>query len=112
MVRKFGRPDLFVTFTCNPTWVDIINVLERQQRPEDRPDIVVCVLTELLDVYLEYASAELPDLIADPTLFQIITRCVIHGPCGTLNPNSPCMREGVSTKEYLKEFREKKQKRI
>ncbi|GBM78260.1 hypothetical protein AVEN_245196-1 [Araneus ventricosus] len=40
MVRKFGRPDLFVTFTYNPTWVDILNVLEGQQRPEDRPDIV------------------------------------------------------------------------
>ncbi|GBN61691.1 hypothetical protein AVEN_217227-1 [Araneus ventricosus] len=53
MVRKFGRPDLFVTLTCNPTWVDILNVLEGPQRPEDRPDIVVHVfkmkLTELLD---------------------------------------------------------------
>ncbi|GBM65838.1 hypothetical protein AVEN_12893-1 [Araneus ventricosus] len=53
MVRKFGQPDLFVTFTCNPTWVDILNVLEDPQCPEDRPDIVVCVfkmkLTELLD---------------------------------------------------------------
>ncbi|GBM18706.1 hypothetical protein AVEN_9000-1 [Araneus ventricosus] len=52
----------------------------------------------------KYMSAE---PIADPTLFQIITRCMIHGPCGTLNPNSQCMREGVCTKQYPKEFREK-----
>ncbi|GBN91873.1 hypothetical protein AVEN_40218-1 [Araneus ventricosus] len=128
MVRKFGRPDLFVTFTCHPTWVDILKVLEGQQLPEDRTDIVVHVfkmkLTELLDhiikrnlfgrvisyIYViefqkrglphahilltldtysenrtkddinKYVSAELPDPIADPTLFQIIIRCMIHGP--------------------------------
>ncbi|GBO36375.1 hypothetical protein AVEN_186082-1, partial [Araneus ventricosus] len=160
MVRKFGRPDLFVTFTCNPTWVDILNVLEGPQRPEDRPDIVVRVfkmkLTELLDdiikqnlfsrvisyIYVvefqkrdlphahilltldtyskirtkddidKYVSAELPDPIADPTLLQIITICMIHGPCGTLNPNPPCMREGVCTKQYPKEFREKTEENI
>ncbi|GBN10028.1 hypothetical protein AVEN_33534-1 [Araneus ventricosus] len=55
----------------------------------------------------KYVGAKLPDSIADPTLFQIITRCMIHGPCGTLNPNSPCMREGVCTKQYPKEFRGK-----
>ncbi|GBM78782.1 hypothetical protein AVEN_81955-1 [Araneus ventricosus] len=53
MVRKSGRIDQFVTFTCNPTWVDILNVLVGQQHPEDRPDVVARVfkmkLTELLD---------------------------------------------------------------
>ncbi|GBN05713.1 hypothetical protein AVEN_207660-1 [Araneus ventricosus] len=154
MVRKFGRPDLFVTFTCNLTWVDISNVLEGPQRPEDRPDIVVRVfkmkLNELFDdiikrnlfgrvisyIYVtefqkrglphahilltldsyskirtkddidKYVSAELTDPIADPTLFQIITRCMFHGPCGTLNPNSPCMREGMCTKQYPKKTEE------
>ncbi|GBM54045.1 hypothetical protein AVEN_220606-1 [Araneus ventricosus] len=37
---------------------------------------------------------------------------MIHGPCGTLNPNSPCMREGVCTKQYPKEFREKTEENI
>ncbi|GBM64686.1 hypothetical protein AVEN_175186-1 [Araneus ventricosus] len=60
----------------------------------------------------KHVSVELPDPIADPTLFQIITRCMIHGPCGTLNTNSPCMREGVCTKQYSKEFREKTEENI
>ncbi|GBM32466.1 hypothetical protein AVEN_136042-1 [Araneus ventricosus] len=37
---------------------------------------------------------------------------MIHGLCGTLNPNSPCMREGVCTKQYPKEFREKTEENI
>ncbi|GBM62362.1 hypothetical protein AVEN_166853-1 [Araneus ventricosus] len=37
---------------------------------------------------------------------------MIHGPCGTLNPNSPCMRVGVCAKQYPKEFREKTEENI
>ncbi|GBN23436.1 hypothetical protein AVEN_118180-1 [Araneus ventricosus] len=40
MVRKFGKPDLFLTFTCNPSWSEILNSMEGVQRPEDRPDII------------------------------------------------------------------------
>ncbi|GBN17337.1 hypothetical protein AVEN_141499-1 [Araneus ventricosus] len=47
----------------------------------------------------KYLSAQLPDPISDPTFFQIITICMIYGPCGTLNPNSPCMREGGQEEE-------------
>ncbi|GBO06639.1 hypothetical protein AVEN_148021-1 [Araneus ventricosus] len=43
MVRKFGRPDLFVTFTCNPSWPEILNAMQGRERPENRPDIVVRV---------------------------------------------------------------------
>ena len=32
MVRKHGRPDLFITFTCNPKWREIVDNL----RPGDR----------------------------------------------------------------------------
>lgn len=26
-VRKYGRPDLFITFTCNPNWIEITELL-------------------------------------------------------------------------------------
>ncbi|GBL72551.1 hypothetical protein AVEN_127825-1 [Araneus ventricosus] len=57
IMRKYRRPDLFVTFPGNPKWPEILNALESQQRPENRPDIVVRIfkmkLTELLDDILK-----------------------------------------------------------
>lgn len=41
--RVLGKPDLFVTMTCNPTWPKIDNELEIGQSPPDRPDIVMRV---------------------------------------------------------------------
>ena len=42
-VRKYGKPDLFVTFTCNPTWPEIVTNLLPGQTPSDRPDLVSSV---------------------------------------------------------------------
>lgn len=39
-VRKFGRPDLFITFTCNPEWPEIKNELFQDQMSFDRHDII------------------------------------------------------------------------
>lgn len=40
IVRRFGKPDLFITFTCNPMWVEIQRELKDHQQAPDRPDIV------------------------------------------------------------------------
>ena len=39
IVAKYGRPDIFLTFTCNPEKPDIVKNLLDGQRPKDRPDI-------------------------------------------------------------------------
>lgn len=39
-IRKFGRPDLFVTFTCFPEWSKIKNELLPDQKSYDRHDLV------------------------------------------------------------------------
>ncbi|XP_043476306.1 uncharacterized protein LOC122507576 [Leptopilina heterotoma] len=39
-VRKFGRPDLFITITTNPRWSEISNLLFEGQSPHDRHDVV------------------------------------------------------------------------
>lgn len=43
IVRDFGKPDLFLTLTCNPKWSEITNNLFFGQKPHDRPDLVARV---------------------------------------------------------------------
>ena len=37
IVRKYGKPDLFITFTCNPLWEEITSALLLDQKASDRP---------------------------------------------------------------------------
>ena len=42
-VRNYGRPHLFITFTTNPKWPEILSELFPGQSPEDRNDSVAPV---------------------------------------------------------------------
>jgi hypothetical protein len=53
IVRKFGKPDLFITMTCNPHWLEIAAELLAGQKAEDRPDIVARVFKLKLDAFLD-----------------------------------------------------------
>ncbi len=156
-VRKYGKPDYFVTFTTNPNWPEIKESLLPGQKPCDRPDMVDRVFAIKNDDLLDYlvdkqawgevlafsstiedqkrglphshtllfmaeqdkprtpeqidrvVSAELPDVSVNPILYDIVTRNLIHGPCGQINPNSCCMEKQndgsrTCTKEFPKEF--------
>jgi hypothetical protein len=39
-IRKFGRPDLFITFTCKPEWPEVKNEFNPDQKSYDRYDLV------------------------------------------------------------------------
>ena len=39
IVRHYGKPDLFITFTCNPQWPEITKTLFPNQTSSDHPDI-------------------------------------------------------------------------
>ena len=41
-----------------------------------------------------------------PLLFEMVKRCIVHGPCGALNPNAPCMVDGKCSKGYPKDFQD------
>ena len=43
IVRQFGRPSLFITFTANPKWDEITRELLPGQQAVDRPDLVARV---------------------------------------------------------------------
>ena len=153
IVREKGKPDLFITFTCNPNWEEIKESLLPGQQAQDRPDIVARVfnmkwqslLEDMLkkdifghvDAYVtvketqkrhlphahalftlvpadkprvpsdidRIVSAEIPDVTTNPTLHRVITTHMIHGPCGALNPTSPCMENGKCKKDYPKPLR-------
>jgi hypothetical protein len=63
--RWAGYPDVFVTFTCNPQWLEIRRALLLGQQPEDRPDLVIRVF-----------KIKLKDLINDIHKNHILGRTI------------------------------------
>ncbi|KAI3939966.1 hypothetical protein MKW98_029742 [Papaver atlanticum] len=43
LVQKYGKPDLFITMTCNPNWEEIQRELRPGQQAQDRPDLTTRV---------------------------------------------------------------------
>ena len=162
ILRKFRKPDLFITATCNPKWLEIQQELMPGQTAQDRPDLVarvfklkkdqlmrdliagqifgrvvaflwtvefqkrglphVHILLILADhdrlITPEFVdnlvSAEIPPSPAEASneemmkarqsLEDIVLQNMIHGPCGSVAPNSPCMEQGKCTKGFPKQF--------
>ncbi|ONL92436.1 hypothetical protein ZEAMMB73_Zm00001d027245, partial [Zea mays] len=147
LVRKFGKPYIFLTMTCNPNWDEIRRELLPGQTPQDRPDLVVRVFHAKLQelkhrltkqdilgkvrayVYVvEFQKRGLPhahfllimqrkykltcpeqyDLLISaeipsnkyPELRKMVIKHMMHGPCGSLNPNCPCTKGRKSCKNH------------
>ena len=98
--------------------VAYMHVIEFQKRGLPHVHILIILSDEDRVVSPESVdnaiSAELPpnpDDTDDPAekaqrerLQDIIVRNMIHGPCGSANPSSPCMENGRCTKNFPKEF--------
>ncbi|PIA56622.1 hypothetical protein AQUCO_00700758v1 [Aquilegia coerulea] len=54
-------------------------------------------------------SAELPDKNIDPLAFESVLQYMIHGPCGDLNRNSPCMINRCCSKHFPKQIQNQTQ---
>ena len=65
LVRKYGRPDFFITMTANPNWPEIQQELRPGERSSDRPDLVARVFR------LKMASL-LDDIIKQGALGQVL----------------------------------------
>ncbi|XP_021713592.1 uncharacterized protein LOC110681775 [Chenopodium quinoa] len=155
LVHRFGKPDLFVTITCNANWPEIKAELATGETAQDRPDLVARVFRAKLlalkkeimekkifgevaamvyvvefqkrglphahfliilkpkyklkspDDYDRFVCAEIPAIL-NLTLRRIVLAHMMHGPCGILNPECPCMRKDdlkLSCKnKYPKQF--------
>ncbi|GFV52934.1 helitron_like_N domain-containing protein [Trichonephila clavipes] len=53
-VRAYGRPDFFVTFTCNPAWDEIKELLLTGQLPSDRHDVSARVFKQKLNSLTDF----------------------------------------------------------
>ncbi|XP_061993411.1 uncharacterized protein LOC133711277 [Rosa rugosa] len=150
LVQKYGRPDLFITMTCNPNWEEIKSELLPGQTSQDRPDLEVRVYHSKLEQlkediinkgvlgrviahafvvefqkrglphvhmlvmldendklnnpedYDRILRAEIPDKDEETQLYDLVLKHMIHGPCGTLNQQSSCMKNGRCNKKLSK----------
>uniref|UniRef100_A0A6N2LWX4 Helitron helicase-like domain-containing protein n=1 Tax=Salix viminalis TaxID=40686 RepID=A0A6N2LWX4_SALVM len=50
-------------------------------------------------------SAKIPDKNIDPLCHEIVSKFMIHGPCGVARPGAQCMSGNVCTKSFPKKFR-------
>ncbi|XP_042939420.1 uncharacterized protein LOC122274451 [Carya illinoinensis] len=153
LVQRYGKPDIFLTITCNPNWKEISAELKPHEETQNRPDLIARVfkakLEELKDqlfkweifgkvsayVYViehqkrglphahfliilrrdwklyapesfdQIVSAELPDKNKNLHLYTAVTKHMMHGPCGILNPANVCMkRNGHCKNSYPRQF--------
>jgi hypothetical protein len=51
-------------------------------------------------------SSEIPSEATDPVYYNAVKNLMMHGPCGNVNKNSPCMLDGRCSKHFPKKYTE------
>ncbi|XP_019245183.1 PREDICTED: uncharacterized protein LOC109225045 [Nicotiana attenuata] len=153
LVQNFGKPDIFLTMTCNPSCPEIEEHLLVTDEVQNRPNLVSRVFRAKVDemkidilkrnifrkvsafmytiefqkyglqhahfliilkdeyklltseAYDKFVCAELPDSDKNDYLYSLVTKHIMYGPCGSLNPKCPCMKNREYCKfKYPKDF--------
>ncbi|KAJ9557179.1 hypothetical protein OSB04_011793 [Centaurea solstitialis] len=121
----------FFTLTCNPNWPEIKKHMMSHEETHNRADLVVRVAAYTYVVefqkrslphahfllilecdskmykpeeYDEVVCAEIPDTNSNPHLYNMVVKHMLHGPCGKLNPDNVCMKNGTCKNSYPKDF--------
>src|ERR1043165_2102708 len=85
-----------------------VHVIEFQKRGLPHAHILIILASEAkLQTPEDFdliVSAEIPDKEKQPKLYKTVSRNMIHGPCGSHNPTSPCIVDGKCSKYYPREF--------
>ncbi|KAK9733811.1 hypothetical protein RND81_04G093900 [Saponaria officinalis] len=143
LVQRYGKPDLFITITCNPNWPEIKQELGPGEESQNRQDLVARIFrAKLIAVkklimekkcfgevaamiyVVEFQKRGLPHAhlliilkpnfkikcpadfdkfvctkilpTSAPYLRKLVLQHMMHGPCGKLNLQCPCMKHGKS----------------
>lgn len=85
-----------------------VHVIEFQKRGLPHAHILIMVAPEDKpndnDTIDHHIWAEIPDISQHPMLHAIVTKHMVHGPCGEHNSRCPCIVDGKCSKNYPKPF--------
>jgi hypothetical protein len=87
-----------------------VYTIEFQKRGLPHMHLLVWLAPEMkprtVEAVDKFVSAEFPDPEVHPELHEIVTRVMLHGPCGTHKPDASCMVRNRCSKGYPKPFQE------
>ncbi|CAA2976046.1 Hypothetical predicted protein [Olea europaea subsp. europaea] len=49
IVQRYGKPDIFLTMTCNPNWLEIRQELKHDDEIQNRPDLIAHIFKAKLE---------------------------------------------------------------
>ena len=70
----------------------ILLLLDQSHKPRMPDDVNMIV------------SAEIPDRHQYPELYETVSNCMVHDPCGPLATNSSCMKNGKCSKKFPRDY--------
>jgi hypothetical protein len=86
----------------------VLHTVEFQKRGLPHAHIIFWVSTDTTQPTAEFINsfitAEIPDPANDPLGYALLAEHMVHGPCGSYNHNSPCMKRNHCSKHYPKLF--------
>ncbi|XP_070025499.1 uncharacterized protein [Nicotiana sylvestris] len=118
LVQHFGKPNLFITMTCNPSWTEIKEHLWSIDEAQNRPDLITRVFKAIIEelktgnehklltteAYDDIIIAELPDDKTNTDLRKLVIKHMMLGPCGSLDPTNSSMKKKVTASSNIQKF--------
>ena len=83
--------------------VHILLILAESDRPKTKDQVDSIVTAELPPSPHDPGLSEEEKEQRKP-LWDIVLSNMVHGPCGSRKPRSPCMKDGKCTKQFPKAF--------
>nr|GEY43877.1 DNA helicase [Tanacetum cinerariifolium] len=109
----FGEPGFYPELVLKPRDVrsKVFYIIEFQKRGLPRCHTLLWVdsSSKIQDAARtdEYIYAELLDPVEDPKGYKVVSKLMMHGPCGVANPSAACTEKGICNKRFPKMYNDK-----